>query len=100
MSPECWDRLETEVMMSQRNRWRKTHQPALPKKFPSVISRVFNWVHRHQSTLRIICYKKFWEKILIPMFQSHMWSITYSFSFGLLLLQLPLNSVEEPQFVW
>jgi len=72
MSPECGDRLETEVMMSQRNRWRKTHQLGLLKKFPSVISRVFNWQHRHQPTLRIICYKKFGKKILIPMFQSHM----------------------------
>jgi len=32
MSPECGDRLETKVMMSQRNRWRKAHQPGLPKK--------------------------------------------------------------------
>lgn len=72
MSPECGDRLETKVMMSQRNRWRKNHQLGLPKKCPSVISRVFNWVHRHQLTLRIIYYKKFGEKILILMFQPHM----------------------------
>jgi len=47
MPPECGDRLETKVMMGQKNRWRKIHQPGLLKKFPSVISRVFKKVHRN-----------------------------------------------------